>query len=354
VDSRTCPLFFMRKYLKVGGIILILLLLIFYVFNFEAVNYGLRQAKGQLRIIFDTQPVEELLGDAAFPDSLRYKLELINEIKQFTVDSLGLLPSKSYTRYYDQQGEPILWVVTASEPYALQSKMWKFPVVGEFSYKGHFERHRAEKDAELLKKEGYDVRIGEVSAWSTLGYLSDPVLSSMLEKNEGQLAALIIHELTHGTLFVKNDLEFNENLADFVGDEGARKFLRYKFGADSEQLKTYEAELEFQQRYAAHIRAGAGELDSLFQTFTPEMASKYKDSLKYDLIDRIMCDAEALDSTGRFRYRGRRTVNNAYFTAFSTYQGRQKDFEKELKERFGGNFNAYLVFLKKQYSSLGK
>ncbi len=342
----------MKKILKTGGFIILGGVTLFYIFNYQSVNYGIRQAKGQLRIVFNTRPVKEILANPAFPDSLRHKIELIEEIKKFTVDSLGLLPSKSYTSYYDQQGEPILWVITASPPYSLEAIAWKFPILGEFSYKGHFEKERAAEEASALRKEGFDVRVGEVSAWSTLGYLKDPILSSMLDRKEGQLAALIIHELTHGTLFVKNNLEFNENLADFIGDHGARLFLKTHFGEGSVQARMYEEELGFQQRYSELMRKSADRLDSLFQTFSPEMASNKKDSLKYDLIDSIMQQAESLDSTGEFKYRGRGSVNNAYFTAFKTYQSRQSYFEKELNTKYQGNFKRYMRFLKQEYSSL--
>ena len=344
----------MKRVFKVIALLLVTVVVLFYLFNFDAVNYGWRQAKGQLKIIFNTEPVTEILSNPDFPDSLRYKIDLIEEIKAFTVDSLGLRPSNSYEDYYDQKGEPVLWVITACEPYSLEARKWKFPIVGEFAYKGHFEKERALSEADELKTEGLDVRIGEVSAWSTLGYLNDPILSMMLDKSEGQLAALIIHELTHGTLFVKNDLEFNENLADFVGDHGARRFLRARFGEDSEEVKKYEYQLEFQLRFSDYMKKSTEELDSLYQTFRPEMASNIKDTLKYEMIYAIMHGAESLDSTGHFKYRGRGTINNAYFTAFKTYQARQTVFEDELRNKFNGNFTAYLAYLREEYSTLGK
>ncbi len=345
--------FYMRKIAKYVLIGIPCVLLAFYLFNFEEINYGGRQLKGQLKIIFNTTPVEELLASEAVPDSVKHKIRLIEDIKKFTVDSLGLNPSGSYQKFYDQKGEPILWVITASPPYSLDEKKWKFPVVGEFSYKGHFERDIAEKEARELKEEGYDVRVGEVSAWSTLGYLNDPILSSMVSREEGDLAALIIHELTHGTLFVKNDIEFNENLADFIGDEGAQFYLKTTFGDSSEVYLKYLESRKFGKLFSEHITQGSRLLDSLYQTFSPEMASIYKDSLKYDLIDSIMLSAEnLLPEQSFYRYRGRGSVNNAFFTAYKTYQGKQDFFKEEMESKFNNNFRSYLAYLKTKYSSL--
>jgi len=344
----------MKKNITRFLILLAAALALFYISYFNEVNYGLRQAKGQMNIIFKTVPIGEVLNDTTFPDSLKQRIRLIQEIKQFSVDSLGLKPSTSYQDYYDQKGEPILWVIAACPPYSLENKKWKFPIVGEFGYKGHFEKERALKEIETLKAEDLDVRLAEVSAWSTLGYLSDPILSSMFERNEGSLAALIIHELTHGTLFVKSNLEFNENLADFIGDQGAIFFLRTKYGENSKELKNHEVLKIYQERFSNHIAKGTLQIDSLYQTFTSEMSSNSRDSLKYDLIDHIMCTGDLLLTNQRYRYKGRGSVNNAFFTAYRTYQGKQNEFQKELESRFNNNFKNYLTILKKEYHSLGK
>ncbi|MGK0139927.1 MAG: putative aminopeptidase [Algoriphagus sp.] len=344
----------MKKNLNLLLLFLVLAGTVFYLTYLKEVNYGLRQMKGQMNIMFNTIPLGEVLNDATFPDSLKQRIRLIKEIKQFTVDSLGLVPSTSYQNYYDQKGEPILWVMAACPPYSLENKKWKFPVVGEFAYKGHFEKDIAVREIEELKNEGLDVRLAEVSAWSTLGYLSDPVLSSMLERSEGSLAALIIHELTHSTLFVKNNLEFNENLADFIGDQGALFFLRTKYGEDAKELKNYKALKVYQVRFSNHIANGTLQIDSLYQTFSPEMSSIKKDSLKYDLIDHIMFTADSLQPNQRYRYKGRGSVNNAFFTAYRTYQGKQNEFQMELDSKFNNNFENYLTYLKQKYQSLGK
>ena len=347
--------------LKKIALIVVLVLAALAIWQRELVSYGWMQAKGQLRILWHTKPVDEVLSDPAYPDSLKNKIELIREIKRFSIDSLRLDQSGSYESFYDQHGKPILWVVTAAEPYQLIAKLWHFPVIGTFSYKGFFEKDRADSLIAELKRQGFDTRTGEVSAWSTLGFLNDPILSSFLDRSEGSLAELIIHELTHGTLFIKNSLEYNENLADFVGEYGALRFLAQKYGKNSDQYQNYLATKAFYERYDAHILHGTRLLDSLYHSFKPRTLVSVKDSLKWQTIRQIVDSADTLTDQRRktdVRLVKKRPVgklnlpNNAYFIGYLTYRKQQNRFRQEFKNRFGENFNRYLAYLKETYPSL--
>ena len=331
------------------------------VWQWELVSYGWMQGRGQLRILWNTKPVSEILNDPAYPDSLKRRLNLIREIKRFTVDSLGLDKSGSYESFYDQQGKPILWVITGAEPYRLVAKQWHFPILGTFSYKGFFEKDRADSTVAELKRAGFDTRIGEVSAWSTLGFLDDPVLSSFLNRSEGQLAELIIHELTHGTLFVKNSLEYNENLADFVGEYGALRFLAQKYGRSSAQYRDYLASNAFYERYDGHILHGTRTLDSLYRTFKPGAPVAVKETLKWQTIAQIVNSSDTLtderSQTGAHSAKKRRSdklnlPNNAYFMGYLTYRNQQNRFRQEFESRFRDNFRVYMTYLKQTYPSL--
>jgi len=196
----------------------------------QLVIYGLKMGKGQLHIVMNARPVQECLNDKDFPDSLKSKLILINEIRRYAIDSLSLKDSPNYTCVYDQHDKPAIWVVTACEPYSLHPKQWKFPIVGTVPYKGFFNKEEALNEQLKLNAEGYDTKLGSTNGWSTLGWFKDPILSNMLYQSPGNLAELIIHELTHSTIFIKNNVQHNENLANFVGETGAKKFLAYRFG----------------------------------------------------------------------------------------------------------------------------
>ncbi|KAA0988953.1 aminopeptidase [Dyadobacter aurulentus] len=334
---------------------IILLLSIFY---YDVLSYGFMQARGQISILMNVEQVDEILADPNFPDSLKRRVRLIQEIKQFGVDSLGLSPSENYTTFYNQHGRPLIWLITASERYKIAPHEFHFPIVGTFPYKGFFDSTRAAYEERELIKKGLDTDVGNVSAWSTLGYLKDPILSSMLKRKDGNLANLILHELTHGTLFVKNNLELNENLASFVGDQGAIRFLRYKYGAESAEMRAYEYSKKYNDGYSQHMLRGTVRLDSLYQTFgNDQSADAGKDSLKKKLIRQIIEDADTLLSgtqtlTTKRRLADDKIPNNAYFISYLTYKSKQDMFLREFENRFAGDLKAYLQYLKKQYPSM--
>ncbi|MBC8112674.1 MAG: aminopeptidase [Verrucomicrobia bacterium] len=331
---------------------LALVLLIFFVWQYDLVMYGIAQGTGQFKVLYGAKPVEKFLQDPKFPDSLKQKLLLIQEIRKFAIDSLGINPSDNYTTLYDQQGKPLLWIVTACEPYALQAKEWDFPFIGKVSYKGFFDYEKVKNAENELKKQGYDTEIDEIAGWSTLGWFQDPILSSMLKRSEGQLANLIIHELTHGTLFVKSNLNYNENLAEFVGNYGALRFLAQKYGKNSKQYFAYSHRKDDQHKVSEHILRGARKLDSLYKTFPKDLSQAKKDTLKFQMIGKIVIKFDTLSLVNeqyKQRARKRPLPNNAFFIGYLTYRSQQNIFEKEFTEKFNANFPAYLAYLKEKY-----
>ncbi len=338
----------LKKFFKILFGILVVLCL----FNCNSIWYGIQQGKGQLRIVWNAEPLEHFLNDPNYPDSLKDKIRLIEEIKQFAYDSLGIYPSKNYTKMYDQQGEPGMYVVTACEPFALRPYKWSFPIVGEFSYKGYFKKRKAIKEANELKEDAYDTDIGEVNAWSTLGWFKDPVMSSMLQKSEGQLARLLIHELTHGTIFVKNDVQFNENLASFIGDKGAILFLENKYGKDSEVMKAYLGELSDLTKIRAHMHRAADEL----KTFYESNKNSPSIEIKKNKIQKILSDMDTLSLSSFRKVKAIQaqsdSINNTFFTDFLMYREDQKELESIFKEDFQSDFNKYFDHLKEKYTTL--
>lgn len=342
----------MRKLIKRILLLFLLLLLFLCIWQFESISYGLMQAKGQFTILLKARPIREVLEDKSFPDSLKNKLHLIQEIKQFAIDSLGLSPSGSYEKFYDQQGKPILWTITACEPYSLTAKEWFFPFVGTFSYKGFFDRDKLKKEEERLRKQGWDTEIDEVSAWSTLGYFDDPILSSMLMRSEGSLANLIIHELTHGTLFINDDLTYNENLANFIGNQGAILFLQFKYGENSLQLEKYLAQRQDREKLNAFLLSATQKLDSLYRSFDTKMSLEQKQNQKEKMIQHIISSLDTITFRGETYkdYFKNYTPNNAFFVGFLTYNQKQNVFEQEFKNQFNGDFKKYFTYLKKKYA----
>ncbi|SFE89050.1 aminopeptidase [Thermoflexibacter ruber] len=342
----------MRKLIKRILLIFLLLLLFLCIWQFEIISYGLMQAKGQFTILLKARPIREVLEDKSIPDSVKSKLHLIQEIKQFAIDSLGLSPSGSYEKFYDQQDKPILWTITACEPYSLTAKEWFFPFVGTFSYKGFFDKGKLKKEEERLKKQGWDTEIDEVSAWSTLGYFDDPILSSMLMRSEGSLANLIIHELTHGTLFINDNLTYNENLANFVGNQGAILFLQFKYGENSLPLEKYLAQQQDREKLNAFLLSATQKLDSLYRSFDKKTSLEQKQTQKEKMIQHIISSVDTIAFRGETYkdYFKDYTPNNAFFVGFLTYNEKQNTFEQEFKNQFNGDFKKYFAYLREKYA----
>ncbi len=317
--------------------------------------YGVGQGLGQLKIIREARPVAEFLNDPAFPDSLKVKLELIARARQFAIDSLGLHDTDNYKTLYDQKGQEIMWVVMACEPFRLVAKQWDFPVVGSFPYKGYFSKEKALREREQLEKENYDVSIRNPSGWSTLGWFTEPILSGMLNRSEGNLASLIIHEMVHATIFVKDSAEFNENLASFIGDRGAEIFLERMYGDTSRQYREYLHEDQDYRKVAEHMLLATSKLDSLYGTMTDQESVASKKERKEAFILKII---EAMDTLSlkekrkqsrRFR---NRLPNNTYFMSFKTYESKHDSFMDEWTHQFHENLKLMIREYQKRYPYL--
>jgi predicted aminopeptidase len=321
----------------------------------DLIVYGIRQARGQFHIIRNAKPVEEFLNDPAFPDSLKRRLVLIDDVRKFAIDSLGLKDTKNYKTLYDQKGEEIMWVVTACEPFNLKAKEWTFPVLGSVPYKGFFKKDLALQLREELMKEGWDVSIRNPGGWSTLGLFTDPILSKMLERSEGDLANLIIHEMSHATIFVKDSIDFNENLATFIGDRGAEKFLISKYGIHSREYETYINEDKDYLTFADHMLRAARKLDSLYQRMSENDPAEEKLRLKKEMIQKIVDSLDTLslstDTKPAARYQ-KNLPNNAYFMNFIRYQAKQDLFGDEWRNQFNGDLRAYIRYMADKYPFL--
>jgi predicted aminopeptidase len=337
--------------------ILLAVLVIFLVLGlvyYDLLSYGLRQAIGQFTIIYNARPISEVLADEQFPDSLKKKLLLVETVRKFAVDSLGLKDTKNYRTLYDQKGEEIMWVVTACEPYRLVEKQWEFPVLGAVPYKGFFKKELALKEKAQLEQAGWDVNIRNPGGWSTLGWFADPILSNMLQRNEGDLASLIIHELVHATVFVKDSADFNENLASFIGDRGAEQFLIHHFGINSNEYRQYIREDREYRAYVEHMLRGCDYLDSVYLAIADFSVTEKREA-KQKAISRIIQASDTLTFSTRSRPSARYSnnlPNNAYFMSFKRYQSRQDDFWNDWKTTYNGNLRAYIRYLSEAYPFL--
>jgi predicted aminopeptidase len=236
-------------------------------------------------------------------------------------------------------------VVSAAEKDHLQLYVWKFPIIGRVTYKGFFTREDVLKEKKLLEGMGYDTFVHGVGAYSTLGWLKDPIFSSFLDWGEEALANLILHEMAHGTIYFKGETDLNEQMATFIGNRGAIEFLAEKYGPESkevvEAMRNQEDDLLFSEwidqacqrlstYYGREISRdeklrGRGEI---FQSIKEEFR-EIKDQLKTDSYK----DFEKLD------------LNNAVLLAYRRYIHRLWKFEI-LYEQLGRDIRRVVEYFK--------
>ncbi len=327
------------------GITLVFLSL--FIFNFKLIRYGVEQLRGQLHIVFNAREVEDVLADSTVPDSIKQKLLLIQEIKKFAVDSIGLKPTKNYSTYYDQKGKPVLWVLTAAPPFKMKSYEWHYPFLGNLSYKGFFDKQKGETEKKIFDKQNFDTDLSTVGGWSTLGWFRDPVLSRMLRKSEGALAELIIHELTHATIYVKGNVEYNENLATFVGEKGAEKFLQLKFKSDSSKINNYLKQREDEEIFGNYMLSSMDTLIELYKQLTKtKLSLQQKYAAKYNKIASLLAGVKNLPLHNKKKYEWNffsdPLPNNTYFLSYSNYRKKQTVFETTLTGKCAGNLKLFV------------
>jgi len=331
-----------------------LVLLTLIAWNWALLSYGIEQGIGQFKVVWNARPVDEVMADPSTPDSIKQKLQLIGEVRRYAIDSLGLKDTDNYKTLFDQQGKEIMWVVTASGAYRLKEKKWEFPIVGSVPYKGFFNIEKAKKEKQRLEDEGWDVSVSNPSGWSTLGWFTDPILSDMLDKSEGDLASLIIHEMVHSTIFVKDSVSFNENLASFIGDCAAFDFVIYRYGRQSPEHLTYIYEDSDFRKYNAHILRGASYLDSLYEAVATQPIELKKEAKKKGM-EKIVASMDTLrlhynqHPSGRFK---KKLPNNAYLLSFRRYQSEQMDLSRVFEGQFHSNFKEMVNYFKKHYPFL--
>lgn len=189
-------------------------------------SYYSQAISGHFAIMRQREKVGEVLNRPDTDPELRQELELARQIRQFASDELGLPENDSYTSFVATGRSAISWNVVAAPTYSLEARQWCFIVSGCVPYRGYFEQEEAARFADKMRRESFDVTLSPAIAYSTLGWFDDPLLDTMFQYSEEQLAGFIFHELAHQMLYIKGDTAFNEGYANFVEERGVRKWLR--------------------------------------------------------------------------------------------------------------------------------
>jgi len=189
-------------------------------------RYLIRAGWEEAKILSRRERIEDVIANPRTSESLRDRLRLVAAARQFAVDSLGLSAGKSFTTYAQLDRDTLVLVLSAAYRDRLEAYRWWFPIVGRLPYKGYFRAEDARRAREDFDSRGFDTYLRQASAFSTLGWFNDPLLSTTVRADTSWLANTVIHELSHNTLFVAGDAEFSESFASFIGARGAEAFFR--------------------------------------------------------------------------------------------------------------------------------
>jgi predicted aminopeptidase len=310
-------------------------LLAFFIFsalNYKTCVYLYYQAKGQLHILMNTESIADFASRS--DEETKSKLRLVSEIKRYSTDSLGYKPTRNFTSIYDQKDAPVLWVLTVCEPYQLKAYEWRFPIVGSVSYKGFFKKELAQSAVTHYKSEGYDAGVRSVSAWSTLGWFSDPVLSNTLKRSKGNLCNLFFHELFHATYYVRSSVNFNENIASFIAHKATLQFLKN----DSLALKEYIFGYYDNEAYSRYMLRKSS---SLLKYYASIKNHPQRLALKLKAIREIADSLKLLGGMDSNKYEARVRMmyrdKNAYFIDFEQYDSMQDSLEEVFNKFYKGD-----------------
>ena len=301
--------------------------------------YLLQSVQGQLALMSKREPINRVIDEPSTPPALRAQLETIAAIRDFASRELGLPDNGSYRSYADLGRPYVVWNVVAAPEFSVDAKQWCYPIVGCVAYRGYFAERKARRFAQALRGRGFDVTVGGVAAYSTLGHFNDPVLNTMMGWNDVELAAIIFHELTHQLLYVPNDSSFNEALATTIEEEGVRRWLLAQ-GRDADLA----SHLERQEHYA--------EVIELLNATRAELRAVYASALGPDLKREKKRAAFAAMRASFARLKAGwgghapfetwfdGDLNNAHLASVATYFACVPGFERELKAA-GGNLTAF-------------
>jgi len=200
----------------------------------SSLQYYAQAVHGEISLISAARPIDKVLDDPDTSDKLKAKLTKVQQIRQYAVTELNLPDNASYKSYADLHRQYVLWNIVATPELSLSPKQWCFPIAGCVAYRGYYDKDDALAYAAELRKQGYDVTVGGVPAYSTLGWFSDPVLSTFISYSDTELARMIFHELAHQVVYAPGDSQFNESFATSVEEVGVDHWLT-QFG--NEQMR---------------------------------------------------------------------------------------------------------------------
>jgi predicted aminopeptidase len=311
--------------------------------------YVIRAGVAEAKILRARRPIPEVILDPTTDADTRGKLSFVVEARRFAQAELGIDVGEAYTMYTRLDRDTLALVVSAAYKDRLVPKTWWFPIVGHVPYRGFFSVEGALKAAADLEEEGFDSYVRPTSAFSTLGWFNDPILSTVLRADDVDVVETVLHELSHQHLFVPGHVGFNESYATFVGRAGAAQFFCTRRGGGPDTVKCRRAQARWRdvQRFSVFVDDLVEDLEAVYGDASRSHADKLR--LREEVFAQALVtfDEELTPELEAYTFAGFRQtpLNNATLLSRIRYYHRLPDFQALLDAR-GGDLRSVLVKLK--------
>jgi predicted aminopeptidase len=300
----------------------------------STLNYYSQAAQGQLSLLSESRPIDDWLSDPATTPKLRIRLAAARQIRHYAVEHLGLPDNQSYKNYTALTRPFVVWNVVATPELSMKPLQWCFPVAGCVNYRGYYGKDDAQDYAKQLRADGNDVQVGGVTAYSTLGWFNDPLISTFINYPDAELARLIFHELAHQVVYVAGDSQFNESFASAVEEAGVERWLA-QYGNDAMRAG-YERYKGRKRDFLALLLKIRAALDANYKSDQPLAGQR---AVKARLFQQLKDEYEVL-KTSWGGYAGydkffAEPLSNAHLASVATYNDFVPAFRKLLRRDAG-------------------
>jgi len=312
----------------------------------NTVGYYGQAIRGQHELWTRQKSIAALLESPATPAPLKERLTLVLSLREFAEKELHLPANGHYLRYADLERRFVVWNVYAAPEFSLTPKSWWYPVVGSLDYRGYFSERKARDYAAILERKGFDVYVGGVTAYSTLGWFHDPVLNTFIHESDEDLAELLFHELAHQRLFLPGDTDFNEAFATAVAEEGTRRWMETRH--DVAALEKYRIQARRTEEFVELVTDARQQLALLYTNSISALSASPKDATTKAVIlrtgkQKVLHELRESYAQLKTKWGGstaydawfRRSLNNAQLNTVDTYYHLVPAFRRVLREKAG-------------------
>ena len=275
---------------------------------------------GHLQLTTGLTPIRKAIKQDETNKEIRRQLELVTELREFAENKLSLDVGKAYSKYKRLDRSVAVWVVYAAPTFSTKLQTWKYPIVGEYQSRGFFKERMAKEYSAKLHNQGFDVYVGEAIAYSTLGWFSDPLLSTFIGDSDEELAETLFHELTHRTYYLKGDTMFNESFATAFAQKSVQLWLEEK--GQEKRLEKYRQKLKRRDEFRSLLQETKNGLSLIYKNVNNESEAILQ-KRKQDSIQsfKVTCIAfrKKWNSPESLKSWIDEEVNNAKIAASSVY-----------------------------------